>query len=657
MLLHSDYPDHAVWLLITALIALSAFWLSAWRGLRTDRGSCAGKSAGTSAGTSAASPLSLNLHSGAAALWRRIQAAVASRRAALPAHSANELLASLAHDLRSPMQGILGGAEQLARDERDPDRHRILDEIRRTALHLIHIAEDSLEIARLNHRQAASESRPFRLETVLADILATARPLRAAGVELAVDLTRLQHGEFKGEPDRLRQILANVVNNSLARTRSGHVLLSARSTPRKLVIEIQDTGPGIPLRQRFKLMSAFTQGRNATGRAGMGLAIAERLATALGGRLMLLSQSGEGCRFRLQLPFPALPEPRPKGEASLLLGFADASTLERQILLRHTASWNMKVHEFDTREDLAGWLGQPTGLDALIVSQGWLGQDPMSADLRAHCRQQHIALVVLADDEPHAAAGQGQVPADIWPRPLLPSELLTALELRPVASRKDDEVAPRVLVVDDHPLVRKLLAEAVHRLGAQPILAESGVAAVRAAGLGASIDIVLLDRNMPGLDGIHAARILRRQPATEGAMLILMVNDEADARAADPTAFDHVFIRPQGLEAIERGLGALFRAGATSTKPALPARAPPSRLLEDSLLEDLETLARHLDAGDRDSVSNQIHRIRGALRVFPSPRHQAWLEALARANRDWHGALPPPGLHRAVLEARRILAH
>ncbi len=645
MLLEVETPGQAAWLLMAALVMITALALAPWpRGFFRDHRS-----------TSMAVGIPLALRKLAVGSWTTVRAATPGHHAQSPADSGNELLASLAHDLRSPMQGVLGSAEQLSRDEQDPNRRRILDEIRRTALHLIHVADDSLELARLNHQQPAPGSRPFRLETVLADILATARPLGAADVELAVDLTRLEHGEFEGDPDRLRQILANVVHNSLARTRTGHVLLSARSRPRQLDIDVQDTGPGIPIRQRCALLSAFTQGKNATGRAGMGLAIAERLAKVLGGRLILLSQSGEGCRFRLELPFRALPEPRPRprGDVSLKVGFADASTLERQILLRHLTSWNMKLHEFDTREDVAGWLAHPSRLDALIVSQRWLEHGAMNDALRAHCRQQHIALVVLADDDP--SVNGGQVPADVWPRPLLPGELVTALDLRPMARDSAVDTAPRVLVVDDHPLVRNLLAEAVQRLGATAILAHSGVAAVRAAGLGTTINIVLLDRNMPGLDGIHAARALRRQPATQGAMLILLVNDEHEAKAADVAAVDHVLIRPQGLAAMERKLALLFRTAMATRRPEPSTQTPPARLLEDSLLEDLDTLANHLEAGDCKGVSDQIHRLRGALRVFPSPRHQAWLEALTDAARDWQGTDPPHALAGAVLQARRIL--
>jgi len=590
-------------------------------------------------------------------LWAMLRAAVRGHRAQIEARSGNELLASLAHDLRSPMQGVLGSAEQLSQDEQDPSRRRILDEIQRTALHLIHVADDSLEFARLNQQQPTIEARHFRLETVLADILATARPLCAADVELAVDLTHLEHGEFEGDPDRLRQILANVVHNSLARTRAGHVLLSARSERRQLDIDVQDTGPGIPQRQRFKLLSAFSQGKNVTGQAGMGLAIAERLATALGGRLILLSQSGEGCRFRVRLPFRTLPEPspRPLEQDVLEVGFADASTLERQILLRLMKSWNMRFHEFDTREDIAAWLAHPSRVDALIVSQSWLKHGAIDDTLRAHCRRHHIALVVLADEDASGIGGQGHMPADVWPRPLLPGELVTALDLRPIPGEQTSDTKPRVLVVDDHPLVRHVLANAVQRLGATAIIAHSGVAAVRAAGLGTAIDIVLLDRNMPGLDGIHAARALRRQPATQAATLILLVNDEHEAKAADVAAVDHVFIRPKGQQAIERGLAPLFQAAMTASKPKLPPQTRPTRLLEDSLLEDLETLASRLDAGDRPGVSDQIHRLRGALRVFPAPQHQAWLEALDTAARDWRHPEPPGNLKQAVQHARRIL--
>lgn len=577
-------------------------------------------------------------------------------------------LAGLVHDLRSPLHGLLDSSERLALEETDPRRQQWLDEMRRSALHALQLTSDSLELARLERQLPALSPRPFRLETVLADVLAAVRPLRAEAVELCVDLTALSRWEFEGDPDRLRQILGNLVSNSLTRTRSGHVQLSAGMEGNQLRIEVQDTGPGMAQHDQLRMRTPFIQGAGKgsgqgagkgagnPGRAGLGLAMAERLAAQLGGQLHCHSQGGEGCCFRLSVPLQPLrtPAPRPRERRPLRIGFGDADSLEGRNLLHHLRSWNASIEEFERPVDLASWLGQPTSLDALIVSQRWLEATNTEQDLRRHCQTAAISLIVLTSWDAGGAGRRNHLPAASWPRPILPGELVTALDLRPKPPSASPDHRRTVLVVDDHPLVRQQLAAAVEALGAMPLLAQSGVAAVRAAAIGKPIDVVLLDRHMPGLDGLHAARILRRQTATRGARLILLVNDGSDAAATDEAALDHVLVRPIGRQAWLQSLQPLLQP-LSSTETRTCAAAPPKRLLEDSLLEDLESLKAGIEARDRPAVLAQIHRLRGALRVFPAPEHERWLEGLRRAARQWEDDAPPLTLKAAVDRAERAL--
>ncbi len=572
--------------------------------------------------------------------------------------ASSELVAALAHELRSPLQGVLGMAEVLSKGEPDPERKRLLGDMRRSALHMLHVTDDSLELARLQHQQPQVESRPFRLETVLADVVAGCRPLRAAQVELAVTVSHATASHFEGDPDRLRQILTNLMTNSLARTRTGHVLLTAAGQADGLELSVQDSGPGIPQRLQGQLSAPFAQGRGSPGKAGMGLAIAGGLVNALGGQLSVHSQSGEGASFWARIPFAPLAEPStPAFEQVRRVGLAEESLLHRHIVLGYLEHWNMAVTEFETATAIGDWLQAPTQLHALVISLEWFERSGVADALCRHCRQHGVILIVHGDPDDPAYPTAQEASSHLWPRPLLAGELAAALAAAHASPARQPGATPRrpgrVLVVDDNPLVRTLLADTVTALGCSPVMAHDGQAAIRAAEFGAGFDLVLLDRNMPGSDGLHTARALRQQPATQDAKLVLLVNDDAEAAAVAAGSVDQVLIRPRGREALERGLRALLHHQQAST---LSTAAPMSRdVLENSLREDLERLAQGVTAGDAAVVRDQIHRLRGALRLFPVQQHERWLHALTSAAADWDGTQATEALRNALTDARKAL--
>lgn len=575
------------------------------------------------------------------------------RRLQRQLRGSNELVAGLAHELRSPLQGLLGAAEVLARDEASDERRRVLIDVRRSALHMLHLLDDSLELIRLERQRPDTTSVCFNLEAVIADALAGSRPLRAEGVELAVAMSGMTAANFTGDPDRLRQILTNLLTNSLARTRDGHVLLSATADADGLTLRVQDSGPGIPERRQRELSGPFVQGPRP-GRAGMGLAIAGRLVTALGGRLNLFSQSGEGACFHLWLPFPATAELPPRPRAGLAqVGIAEEDRLHRDEVIACLEAWGLAIHPFAEPLAVAAWIEAPTPLDALIISEAWLLGSEAGPRLLAHCRREGIALVVHGNPDGPASLAMPAGDLRVRPRPLLPGELATALN----EDNGREDATPRqrgaVLVVDDHALVRSLLAATVSALGCTPLLADSGAAALRTAAFTTDIAVVLLDRNMPDIDGPETARRLRGLPATRTATMILLVNDASEVTGAADGAVDHILVRPRGAEALERRLRPFLTP---ASHCAERRRQVSEQDLEHSLGEDLAAVEAALARGDAASVRDGIHRMRGALRLFPTARHEAWFSAVAEAARTWQVHTEPSELRRLLASARRSLS-
>ena len=568
--------------------------------------------------------------------------------------SSSELVAGLAHELRSPLQGLLGAAEVLARGEKRAEHQRLFLDMRRSALHMLHLIDDSLELVRLTQHRPAALNVPFHLEAVVADAIAGTRPLRAERVELAVDLRGGAAGSCNGDPDRLRQILTNLLSNSLTRTRDGHVRVMAEANAAGMELRVQDSGPGIPERRQGELAGAFAQGPRP-GKAGMGLAIAGRLVDALGGRLTVYSQPGEGTCFCLWLPFPATPESAPRPLAHIArVGVAEEATLHRLDVMARLAEWGLTIHEFDQPCAVARWVDSPTPLDALLISREWLRDSGAARNLRAICQHRGTILVVHGHpDEPeHRPSAEGGT--KIHTRPLLPGDLSAALNEVSDPTAPPAEVPCTVLVVDDNPLVRSLLAATAVALGCRPLLADSGAAALRTAACGHVIDCVLLDRNMPGIDGLETARRLRSRPATQHARLILLVNDEDEAASAAGGDVDHILVRPRGREALERRLR-LFISGGRGGYEGTHGQIS-EQDLEQSLREDLAQLEAGLARGDAATVRDGVHRMRGALRLFPHERHEVWLEVMARAVLSWQQHADPTELNHALATAREALA-
>ncbi len=573
-----------------------------------------------------------------------------------------QMVASLAHELRSPLRGLLGAAELLAPGEADPDRRRLLEDIRRSSSNMLRMTDDSLEWTRLQRRQPRPQLAPFRLDDLLADVLAAGRPLRREAVALVVDLAPdvALHWDG-GDAQRLRQILTNLVCNSLAYTRTGHVLLSLRQTHDALEFSVSDTGPGIPPRLHETLFAPFVQGAEpgagaTSGRAGMGLAIAAALARSLAGTLELTTQFGEGARFALRLPLTPIPARAPRPLAcGQRIGLIEHSFLHRHALIGHLERWGIQVEEFETLDELQRWLGTGERLDGAIVARELLaGQD---ADA-FRCAARQLPLVTVGDSAVPPGGPLSRESLPCWSRPLLPGDLAAAVDALTATTRRAGQQPLRILIVDDHPLVRRMLGQALHDLGCTAIEAASGAAALQAAAAWPPFAMVLLDRNMPGLDGLETARGLRSCRATRHARLVLLVNDDDAAAQAALEAVDAFMVRPHGSEALRQALAQLMREHRASGMRAgdAPDETPDNPivaadLLEASLREDLGLLASALAHQDRQEALNRVHRMHGALRFARSLEHQQWLDQLRQGLANWQTGRPAPAEMNATVTA------
>ena len=224
-------------------------------------------------------------------------------------------LATLGHEIRTPMTGVLGMAELLQGSELAPRQRGQVDAIRRAGDHLLRLVNDALDLARIEAGKLVLEDAAFDLHALLDETAALLQPL-AAAKGLAFDLQRAPGTPraLRGDVGRVRQILINLGSNAIKFTDRGEVALRSAATPVGLLLEIADTGPGLDAAQQARLFQRFEQLDAAADRrrqgSGLGLAICKELAAAMGGRIELQGQPGQGTTFRVLLPLPVAELPK-----------------------------------------------------------------------------------------------------------------------------------------------------------------------------------------------------------------------------------------------------------------------------------------------------------------------------------------------------------
>ncbi|MCC4595348.1 ATP-binding protein [Xanthomonas campestris pv. phormiicola] len=230
-------------------------------------------------------------------------------------------LATLGHEVRTPMTGVLGMSELLLATPLDPRQRGYTESIRRAGAHLLRLVNDALDLARIEAGRLELDRQPFDLGQLIAELEAMMAPMaHSRGLAFALDNAMPAEVTANGDATRVRQILLNLLNNAIKFTDRGGVTLRVAPLHERQDVrfEVADTGPGINAEQQARLFQRFEQAdgpRTAAryGGSGLGLAICQELAVAMGGRVELHSRLGVGTRFIVDLPLPWSPEPLHSG--------------------------------------------------------------------------------------------------------------------------------------------------------------------------------------------------------------------------------------------------------------------------------------------------------------------------------------------------------
>jgi signal transduction histidine kinase/CheY-like chemotaxis protein len=477
------------------------------------------------------------------AMRREIASELRAQTAAAQVEVRSRFLAHMSHEIRTPMNGLMGALELLAAGGLTPQQMRLLDVVRGSGQTLLAILNDLLDASKIDAGKLRLERQPFSPADLVEDVVALLAPLaQTKQVQVVHVLPPDLPVALLGDALRLRQVLTNLVGNAIKFTERGTVAVACEWEAQGmdlacLRLRVVDTGIGIAADDLQRLFVPFEQLDESVSRrfggTGLGLAIAQSLVQAMDGRIEVSSESGAGSQFIVHLPLPIAATAGPKADLAPSLAGAVAGLRavvlagerwSETSLIRH-ATWAgvQAVAAADMDQAVHQWqhlqAAHPdAGVPVLIVDAGalHLPSGRVLQRLRAEPRfGDRLACVLLSNEPPTGPHG---TQLRCLQPPVRRAELAAALQSLaahavtplPTAARPvPPVVGARVLAAEDNAVNRMILGEFLAQLGCEVELVDDGEAALRRFEAG-RFDVVLMDCQMPNLDGLEATREIRR---------------------------------------------------------------------------------------------------------------------------------------------------